>query len=136
MAGKEGILMKAIVDGKYGPSDVLELKEVEKPAPKDNEVLVKILAATVTSGDVVLRNIPLLLWLPLRMFGHRRKMIPGHELAGEIEAVDRKVTRFKEGGQIFAPTLPYLGAYAEYVCLPETYPVLKPANMTYEEATE
>ncbi len=132
--------MKAIVWTKYGPPDVLHLKEVEKPTPKDNEVLIRIYAATVTAADCELRSlkIPILFRLPLRIYVGLRKpkriTILGQELAGEIEAVDKEVTKFKKGDQIFAPTLLHLGAYAEYKSLPETYPVLKPANMTYEEA--
>jgi NADPH:quinone reductase-like Zn-dependent oxidoreductase len=132
--------MKAILWTKYGSPDVLQLIEVEKPAPKDNEVLIKIYAATVTAADCELRSfkIPILMRLPLRIYVGFRKpkriSILGQELAGEIEAVGKQVTRFTRGDQIFSPTLLHLGAYAEYVCLPEKYPVLKPANMTYEEA--
>jgi NADPH:quinone reductase-like Zn-dependent oxidoreductase len=132
--------MKAIVWTKYGPPSVLELREVEKPVPKDNEVLIKIFATTVTAGDCELRSLktPILLRLPLRIYAGlikpKRITILGQELAGEIEAVGKEVTRFEKGNQIFAPTLLRLGAYAEYSCLPETYPVLKPAKMTYEEA--
>src|SRR6266542_1239496 len=132
--------MKAIVWTNYGPPDVLQLKEVEKPIPKDNEVLIKIYAATVTTADCELRSfkLPILLWLPLRILVGLRKpkriTILGQELAGEIEVVGKEVTRFKKGDPIFAPCSLRLGAYAEYKCLPETYPVLKPASMTYEEA--
>lgn len=132
--------MKAIVWTKYGSPDVLQLKEVQKPTPRDNEVLIKISAATVTLGDCELRSMktPVWLQLPLRIYlGFRkpkRLTILGQELAGEIEALGREVTRFKKGDRIFAPCLLRLGAYAEYACLPETYPVLKPASMTYEEA--
>ena len=132
--------MKAMISTKYGPPDVLQLKEVEKPTPKDNEVLIKIYAATVTAGDCELRSlkIPILLRLPLRIYMGLRKpkriTILGQELAGEIEAVGKEVTRFKKGDQIFAPTFFRFGAYAEYICLPEKYPVLKPAKMNYEEA--
>lgn len=132
--------MKAIVWTKYGAAEVLQLKEVEKPTPKENEVLIKVYAATVTLGDCELRSfkLPLLLRLPLRMYVGFRKpkriTILGQELAGEIESVGREVTRFKKGDLIFAPTLLRLGAYAEYKCLPENYAVLKPANLTYEEA--
>lgn len=132
--------MKAVVWTKYGSPDWLQLKEVEKPSPKDNEVLVKIYAATVTAGDCELRTLklPLPFQLPLRLYvgltKPKRITILGQELAGEIEAVGRKVTKFKEGDPVFAPTFFRLGAYAEYICLPETYPVLKPAAMTYEEA--
>jgi NADPH:quinone reductase-like Zn-dependent oxidoreductase len=132
--------MKAIVWTKYGPPDVLQLRDVEKPAPRNNEVLIRTYASTVTAGDCELRSLKTAIWirLPLRIFvGFRRPKritILGQELAGEIEAVGREVTKFKKGDQVFAPTLLRLGAYAEYVCLPETYPVLKPASMTYEEA--
>jgi NADPH:quinone reductase-like Zn-dependent oxidoreductase len=132
--------MKAMVWTKYGGPEVLQLKEVEKPTPKENEILIKVYAATVTLGDCELRSfkVPLLLRLPLRIYVGFRKpkriTILGQELAGEIESVGREVTKFKKGDLIFAPTLLRFGAYAEYKCLPENYPVLKPANLTYEEA--
>src|ERR1044072_4337351 len=132
--------MKAMVWTKYGGPEVLQLKEVEKPTPKENEVLIKVYAATVTLGDCELRSfkLPLLLRLPLRIYvGYRtpkRITILGQELAGEVESVGRKVTKFKKGDLIFAPTLLRLGAYAEYKCPPENYAVLKPASLTYEEA--
>jgi NADPH:quinone reductase-like Zn-dependent oxidoreductase len=132
--------MKAMVCTKYGPPDVLELKEVAKPTQKDNEILVKVHAATVASGDVRVRsfNSPFLLWLPMRLFlGLRkpRKPILGVELSGEIEDTGRNVTKFKKGDQIFAMTGMNFGAHAEYTCLPEDGPIaMKPANMTYEEA--
>ncbi len=131
--------MKAIVYTKFGSLDAVQLKEVEKPAPRDNEILVKIFAATVTSGDVVLRKLPMLVWLPLQIFGLRRKKIPGHELAGEIEALGKNVKRFRKGDQVFGTTTGLsTGANAEYVCLPEDWAsgvlAIKPANMTYAEA--
>src|SRR6266498_136994 len=131
--------MKAIVWTKYGSPDVLQLKEVEKPTPKDNEVLIKVHAATVTLADCELRRLngsPLMLALRIYigLLKPKRITVPGQELAGEIEAVGMNVTKFKKGDPVFAPCLLHLGAYAEYKCLPETYPVLKPANITYEEA--
>jgi len=131
--------MKAIVCTRSGLPDVLELQEVEKPVPRDNEVLVKVHAASVTKGDVIFRKLPRLAFIPLRLFGFRRKRIPGHELAGEIEATGKDVTLFKEGDQVFGTSTGLtFGGNAEYICLPEEWKqgvlALKPADMPYEEA--
>ncbi len=132
--------MKAMVCTKYGKPDVLQLQEVEKPIPKENEILIKIYATTVTSGDCRVRsfNSPLLLWLPMRIvLGLRkpRKSMLGVELAGEVEDVGKNVTRFKKGDQLFAMTGMKFGGYAEYICLPEKGTIaVKPENVTYEEA--
>ncbi|MFE4093093.1 NAD(P)-dependent alcohol dehydrogenase [Priestia sp. YIM B13484] len=132
--------MKAMVCTKYGKPDVLQLEEVENPIPKENEILIKIHATTVTSGDCRVRsfNSPLLLWLPMRIvLGLRkpRKSILGVELAGEVENVGKNVTRFKKGDQLFAMTGMKFGGYAEYICLPEKGTIaVKPENVTCEEA--
>jgi NADPH:quinone reductase-like Zn-dependent oxidoreductase len=96
--------MKAIVYTEYGSPDVLELKELEKPMPKENAVLVSVHAATATIGDVILRKLHPLFFLPLQLFGMKRKGIPGHELAGEIEVVGKEVKRFKIGDRVFGTT--------------------------------
>ena len=131
--------MKAIVCTGHGPADVLQLKEVEKPAPKENEVLVRVHTTTVTRGDVILRKLHPWLYLPMRLFGVRRKRIPGHEFAGEIESTGRRVTRFKAGDRVLGTTTGLsVGANAEHVCLPEEWETgviaIKPADMTDEEA--
>jgi len=133
--------MKAIVHTKYGPADELQLKEVEKPVPKEDEVLIKIHATTITTTDCNVRNLtflPRYLWLPMRLqFGLREPNtnILGIELAGEIEAVGKDVKRFQTGQQVYGTPEPALGAHAEYICIPEDGVLAeKPANMTYEEA--
>ncbi len=135
--------MKAILYTKYGPPEVLELKEVEKPLPKDNEVLVKVHATTVHRGDTRMRslNIPGPRWQVLfaRIFLGIRKpkrAILGMELSGKIEAVGKNVVLFKEGDGIFASTVwSGFGGYAQYKCMPEDGALaMKPINMTFEEA--
>lgn len=131
--------MKAIVCTKSGPPDVLQLREVEKPTPKGNEVLIRVHAATVTRGDVMIRKLHPFLYLPMRFFGVRRKNIPGHEFAGEIESVGKDVKRFTTGDQVFGTTTGLsVGANAEYVCLPEEWAMgvlaIKPINSSFEEA--
>ena len=138
--------MKAIVWTKYGPPDGLQLKEIEKPAPKDDEVLIKIHATTITAGDCEMRKLalPIGLSFPVRIYAGflRPKRIPilGQELAGEVEAIGASVKSYKVGDQVFGTTGFGFGAYAEYICLPgepnEMQGALatKPTNMSYEEA--
>ena len=138
--------MKAVICTTYGPPDVLELREVEKPTPKSNEILVRIYATTVAAGDVRIRSftVPLWSWLPARVYlGIRnpKRSILGLELAGKVEAVGKDTGLFEIGDRVFAFAGFDFGAYAEYICLAENGKPPKegsvaamPSNMTYEEA--
>lgn len=140
--------MKAIICTKYGSPDVLQFQEIAKPAPKDNEVLIRIQATSVNYGDLVARNfraisprefnMPFIFWLLAKIsFGLNQPNITilGSEFAGEIEAVGKDVKRFKPGDQVFGYPGQSFGAYAEYLCLPEDGCLtIKPANLTYQEA--
>ena len=133
--------MKAVVADKYGTPDVLQLQEVEKPTPAENEILIKVRATTVTPGDCRMRSfdVPRAFWLPGRLtlgITKPKQPIFGMELAGDVEVVGSAVTRFKPGDAVFACTLTHnFGAYAEYKCIPEDGIIThKPENLSYEEA--
>ena len=136
--------MKAILWTAYGPPDVLQLQDIDKPAPKDDEILIKVHATTVTAGDCEMRSLKFPIWLslPIRLYVGFKKptrlTIIGQEIAGEVESVGKNVTLFKVGDSIFGSTGFTTGTYAEYVCLPEQNEEValttKPANMTHEEA--
>jgi len=138
--------MKAVICTKYGPPEVLQLREVDKPIPKKNEVLIKVNATTVHIGDTKVRSLEPGLGTVMDFFfrpmmrimlgfNGPRKKIPGMELSGDIEAVGKDVKLFKKGDPVFASTALKFGAYAQYCCMPENGIIaLKPTNMTYEEA--
>jgi len=132
--------MKAIVCTKYGPPEVLQLKEVEKPTPRKNEVCIKIFATAVTASDCIVRGfkVPIRFWLPMGLvigFTKPRKPILGMVLAGEVESVGKDVKSFKKGDQVFGFDRFVFGTYAEYKCISEEGMLaIKPTNVNYEEA--
>lgn len=132
--------MKVCVYERYGPPEVLQLKEVEKPTPKNNEVLIKTRATTVTSGDWRVRslNVPTGFGLIIRLVlgvSRPKQPILGTELAGVVESVGKDVRKFKVGDQVFAFSDTAMGCHAEYKCMPEDGALaLKPANLTFDEA--
>jgi NADPH:quinone reductase-like Zn-dependent oxidoreductase len=127
--------MKAVVYTEYGPPEVLQLKEVDKPTPKDDEVLIKIHAAAVTAGDaIVLKGEPIVTRLFTGLL-KPKNTIPGKEMAGRVEAVGENTTQFQPGDEVFGDlSVASWGAFAEYVAVPENAIALKPANMTFEQA--
>ena len=133
--------MKAVVYTKYGSPDVLQVKEVEKPVPKDDEILIKVHAAEVTKADCEMRSFNFQVkwfWLPLRfalgLIKPKRQILGGY-FAGEVESVGIEVTKFNTGDQVFGATKLRLGAYGEYLCLPASYTLVpKPYNVSFEEA--
>ncbi len=137
--------MKAVTYTHYGPPEVLQIREVEKPIPKDNEVCIKICASAVTYSDIIIRSskVVLRLWLPFRLmmglFKPKRTII-GIVLSGEIESVGKDIRKLKPGDQVYGMAGFGLGTYAEYKCMKETDSnygclAIKPANVIYEEAT-
>lgn len=138
--------MKAVICTKYGPPDVLQIRDVQKPMPKANELLIRVRATSVHIGDTKIRRlqpgmgplIDVLVRLLMRFaigFARPRRAILGMELAGDVDAVGKDVTRFRPGDAVFASTELRLGAYAEYCCLPENGAIaLKPENLSYDEA--
>ena len=140
--------MKAVICTEYGPPEILQVREVVKPVPKDNEVLVKVLGASVNYGDLLARNfkavspqefnMPYIFWILSKVFFGLQKpkiTVLGSEFSGEVEAAGSSVTAYKPGDQIFGYLGQNMGAYAEYITLPEnTVMALKPANLTHDEA--
>jgi len=133
--------MKAIVYTEYGPPEVLQIKEIEKPHPKNDEVLIKVHSTEVTKADCEMRSFNFAVkwfWLPLRLawgvFKPKKQVLGGY-FSGEIEDIGKNVSRFVIGDQVFGATRMRFGAYAEHLCLPSSYTLVKkPNNMTYEEA--
>jgi NADPH:quinone reductase-like Zn-dependent oxidoreductase len=145
MGGNEPRTMRAIVCTRYGPPEVLQIKEMEKPTPKGDEVCIKIHATSITHSDIIVRGFKVHGGLRFLMglaigFSKPRDPILGMTLAGEVESTGKAAERFKKGDQVYGVTIksamhPRLGTYAEYKCLPDdSYLVSKPSNVTYEEA--
>ena len=133
--------MKAIVYTKYGPPDVLQIREIEKPEPGDDEVLIKVHAAEATKADCEMRSFRFAVkwfWLPLRVamgITKPKKQVLGGYFSGEVEAIGKDVTRFSKGDPVFGSTGLRFGAYGEYLCLPASYTIVpKPHNMSFEQA--
>ena len=133
--------MKAIVYTKYGSADVLQLKEVDKPVPRDDEILIKVQAAEATKADCELRSLKFAVkwfWLPMRIamgIKKPKRQILGGYFAGQVESVGKDVSKFNRGDQVFGTTNLRFGAYGEYLCLPASYTIVpKPNNMSFEEA--
>jgi NADPH:quinone reductase-like Zn-dependent oxidoreductase len=127
--------MRAVVFDRYGPPEVLRLEEVERPVPKDDEVLIKVHASTVNRTDVGLRSAEYFISRFFTGLLRPKRKIPGTELAGEVEAVGSAVTEFEVGDQVFGVSASTAGAYAEFVCMKQSAPLAhKPAGMTFEEA--
>lgn len=132
--------MKAVTCSQYGPPEVLQLRDVAKPTPKDNEILIKVHATTVTTADLRVRkfDVPPMFWIPGRLalgMTKPKNEILGSEIAGDVEAVGANVTRFKVGDPVIAHSGHTMGGYAEYCCvLDDKYITRKPENLTYEEA--
>ncbi|MDN7242837.1 NAD(P)-dependent alcohol dehydrogenase [Planococcus sp. N028] len=132
--------MKAMVCTRYGPPEVLELQQVDKPVPNADEILVRVRASTVTAGDCEIRSFkfPVMLWIPLRLFFGVRKPrldILGQEFAGEIESAGEGQTLFEKGDRVYGATGLKLGAYADYLCLPSNSAIARmPEGLSFEEA--
>lgn len=128
--------MKAIVNTQYGSPDILQFKEVAKPTPKDNEVLIKVHASSINAADLhLLRADPFLVRLEMGLIKPKKRTILGGDVAGQVEAVGKSVTQFQPGDEVFSDLSSCgFGGFAEYVCAPETALVLKPTNITFEQA--
>lgn len=133
--------MRAIAYTRYGPPDVLRLQEVEKPVPADNEILIRVRAAEATKSDCEMRRSRFAVkwfWLPMRVamgVTRPRKQVLGGYFAGEVESLGKNVTKFKTGDPVFGSAGLRLGAYGEYLCLPDSYTIVpKPSNTSFEEA--